>query len=240
MQLSFDAADRLVELVEARHGPVAAEDAARELYALRHVPAGLARSLLADVVDGDARLAWRGGSVGLAAPPGAALALEDATYVVFDLETTGLSPGSSAICEIGAVRVRGLELEERFETLVNPRRPLPPPIAALTGIDPGALRGRASGRACGAPLPRVRRRRRARRPQRPLRHGLPRPRGRAADGPAGCLARRRHGLARAAAARGPSEARRPRLARVLLRHGDETLPPRARRLGGDGGDPARR
>ena len=141
MQLSFDAADRLVELVEARRGPVPAEDAARALYALRHVPAGLARSLLTDVVDGDARLAWRGASVGLAAPPGAALPLEDATYVVFDLETTGLSPGSSAICEIGAVRVRGLELEERFETLVNPRRPLPAPIAALTGIDPGSLRG---------------------------------------------------------------------------------------------------
>ncbi len=141
MQLSFDAADRLVELVEARHGPVPAEDAARSLYALRHVPAGLARSLLADVVEGDARLAWRGGSVGLAAPAGVALALEDATYVVFDLETTGLSPGTSAICEIGAVRVRGLELAERFETLVNPRRPLPAPIAALTGIDPRALRG---------------------------------------------------------------------------------------------------
>ena len=141
MQLSFDAADRLVELIQARHGPVPAEDAAQALYALRHVPVGLARSLLADVVEGDARLAWRGSSVGLAAAPGAATPLESATYVVFDLETTGLSPGSSAICEIGAVRVRGLELEERFETLVNPRRPLPAPIAALTGIDPRALRG---------------------------------------------------------------------------------------------------
>jgi DNA polymerase III epsilon subunit family exonuclease len=141
MQLSFDAADRLVELVEARRGPVAAEDAARELYALRHVPAGLARSLLADVVDGDARLAWRGASVGLADPPGSELKVEAATYVVFDLETTGLSPASSAICEIGAVRVRGLELEATFETLVNPRRPLPGPIAALTGIDGTALRG---------------------------------------------------------------------------------------------------
>ena len=141
MQLSFEAADRLVELVQARRGPVPAEDAAQALYALRHVPVGLARSLLADVVDGDARLSWRGSSVGLADPSGAALAVEQATYVVFDLETTGLSPGSSAICEIGAVRVRGLELEERFETLVNPRRPLPAPIAALTGIDPGKLRG---------------------------------------------------------------------------------------------------
>ena len=141
MQLSFDAADRLVELVEARHGPVPAEDAARALYALRHVPAGLARSLLSDVVEGDARLAWRGASVGLAAPPGAELALEAATYVVVDLETTGLSPRTDAICEIGAVRVQALELGERFETLVNPRRPLPAPIAALTGIDPNALRG---------------------------------------------------------------------------------------------------
>lgn len=145
MQLAFDSADRLVELVEARHGAVPAEDAARALYALRHVPAGLARSLLADVVDGDARLAWRGGSVGLAQPlgqpAGSALAVEEATYVVFDLETTGLSAASSSICEIGAVRVRGLELEDRFETLVDPRRPLPAPIAALTGIDPRALRG---------------------------------------------------------------------------------------------------
>ena len=141
MQLSFDAADRLVELVEARHGPVPAEAAAQALYALRHVPAGLARSLLSDVVEGDARLAWCGASVGLAGPLGAALALETATYVVVDLETTGLSPATAAICEIGAVRVRGLELGERFETLVNPRRPLPAPIAALTGIDPCALRG---------------------------------------------------------------------------------------------------
>ena len=140
MQLSFDAADRLVDLVRARRGPVAAEDAARELYALRHVPAGMARSLLADVVDGDARLAWRGASVGLAAPPGSELRVEEATYVVFDLETTGLSPGASAICEIGAVRVRALALEATFETLVNPRRPLPAPVAALTGIDGNVLR----------------------------------------------------------------------------------------------------
>ena len=35
MQLAFDSADRLVELVEARHGPVPAEDAARALFALR-------------------------------------------------------------------------------------------------------------------------------------------------------------------------------------------------------------
>ncbi len=118
------------------------EDAARTLFALRHVPLGLARELLTEVVEGDARLAWRGGAaVGLADPPGARTLLEQATYVVVDLETTGLRPGAAGICEIGAVRVRGLELAETFETLVNPRRPLPAPIAALTGIEPAALRG---------------------------------------------------------------------------------------------------
>ena len=145
MQLAFDAADRLVELVEFRRGPVAAEDAARHLYALRHVPVGLARELLADVVEGDSRLAWRGAHVGLADPPGATLAVELATYVVVDLETTGLSPGRSSICEIGAVRVRGLELEERFETLVNPRRPLPPPIASADRDRPAVAARRAAG-----------------------------------------------------------------------------------------------
>jgi len=140
MQLAFDSADRLVELVQASRGPVPLEDAARTLFALRHVPVGLARELLADVVEGDTRLAWRGAAVGLADPPGAVTPLEHATYVVVDLETTGLRPGSAGICEIGAVRIQELELGAAFETLVNLRRPLPAPISALTGIEPASLR----------------------------------------------------------------------------------------------------
>ena len=69
MQLTFDAADRLVELVQARRGPVAPEDAAHVLFALERAPAALARSLLEDVVEGDARLAWLGARVGLTDPP---------------------------------------------------------------------------------------------------------------------------------------------------------------------------
>jgi DNA polymerase III epsilon subunit family exonuclease len=142
VQLTFDAADRLVELIEARRGPVAADVAARALFALPSAPTALARSLLDDVVSLDARLAWRGGAMlGLADPPGAEVLLEDATFVVFDLETTGLRPGQARICEIGAQRVHALELHETFETLVDPGVPLPAPVAALTGIRPGALRG---------------------------------------------------------------------------------------------------
>src|SRR5437588_443445 len=140
MQLRLDAADRLVELVEERRGPVYAEEAARRLFGLRHVPAGMARSLLEDAVAADARLAWSGDSVRLATPPGHDLPLERATYVVVDLETTGLRPGTCRICEIGAVRVRELELGETFQTLANPGIALGRAVASLTGLRDRELR----------------------------------------------------------------------------------------------------
>jgi DNA polymerase-3 subunit epsilon len=141
MQLRLDAADRLVELVEEQRGPVLADEAARRLFALRHAPVALARSLLTDVVAADARLAWNGDAVGLAEPPGAGLLLEDAAYVVVDLETTGLRPGQSGICEIGAVRLRGFEVDGEFETLVDPGLPIAAGASAVTGLRNDHLRG---------------------------------------------------------------------------------------------------
>jgi DNA polymerase III epsilon subunit family exonuclease len=141
VQLRLDSADRLVELVEERRGPVAAEDAARLVLKLgSSIPVGLARSLLDEAVRDDARLRWSGDLVALAAAPGEELLLEQATFVVFDLETTGLRPGTARPCEIGAVRVRSLELEERFQTLTNPGARLQPAIAALTGLRDEELR----------------------------------------------------------------------------------------------------
>lgn len=141
MQLRLDAADRLVELVEERRGPVAADEAARQVLRLgAPVPVGLARSLLDEAVRSDARLRWAGDLVRLAAAPGEELLLEQATFVVFDLETTGLRPGTARPCEIGAVRVQGLELTERFQTLANPGVRLQPAISALTGLRDAELR----------------------------------------------------------------------------------------------------
>ena len=141
MQLRLDAADRLVELVEEQRGPVLAEEAARRLFALRQAPVALARSLLAEVVETDTRLAWNGDAVALAEPPGATLLLEDATYVVVDLETTGLRPGQSGICEIGAVRLCGFEVDAEFQTLVDPGLPIAAGVSALTGLRNDQLRG---------------------------------------------------------------------------------------------------
>lgn len=59
--------------------------------------------------------------------------LED-TYVVFDIETTGLSAIKNKIIEIGAVKVEGGKIKERFSTFVNPRTPIPYEIEKLTSI----------------------------------------------------------------------------------------------------------
>ena len=140
MQLSFDAADRLVELIHARRGAVSSEEAARALFALERAPATLAHSLLVDVVEGDARLDWRGTRVALADGTESDTLIEDAELVVFDLETTGLSAARDRMCEIGAVRIKALQLEETFETLVRPGVALPPTIVRLTGLRDAELR----------------------------------------------------------------------------------------------------
>ena len=54
--------------------------------------------------------------------------------VAIDLETTGLSPDSDEIIEVGAVRFQDDRVLEVFQTNVNPYRPLPRFIQELTGI----------------------------------------------------------------------------------------------------------
>ncbi len=55
-------------------------------------------------------------------------------FVVFDIETTGFSPVTNQIIEIGAVKISEGKIVDRFSTFVNPRVPIPYEIEKLTGI----------------------------------------------------------------------------------------------------------
>ena len=56
------------------------------------------------------------------------------SFVVFDIETTGLSPQTCQITEIGAVRFVKSQVTEKFSRFVNPGVPIPDEIVKLTGI----------------------------------------------------------------------------------------------------------
>ncbi|MGZ4107471.1 MAG: exonuclease domain-containing protein, partial [Tumebacillaceae bacterium] len=56
------------------------------------------------------------------------------TYVVFDLETTGLRTAFDHIIEVGAVRVVGGQITDTFQRLINPGVKLPAFIKELTGL----------------------------------------------------------------------------------------------------------
>ena len=58
-------------------------------------------------------------------------------FVIFDLETTGLSPNAHEIIQIAGVRICGRRLvpEETFSTYVRPQRAIPRIISEITGIE---------------------------------------------------------------------------------------------------------
>jgi DNA polymerase III subunit epsilon len=138
VQLALDGLDRLVASLEEQ-GSLPAVEAARLLFASRSISVGLASSLLTEVCADDSRIVCTGATVSLAGAPDPLL--EEAEFVVFDLETTGLSAQTNRICEVGAVRVRALELADCFQSLVDPGVPLPRPVARLTGLHDRQLRG---------------------------------------------------------------------------------------------------
>ncbi len=113
--------------------PVTPEEVARELFSPLHNGDARARARVEGLVADDPRFLWdETGSLRTA--DAAALSLDDAPFVVFDVETTGSSAKEGAITEIGALKVVRGQVVDEFATLINPGRPIQPFVVRLTGI----------------------------------------------------------------------------------------------------------
>jgi DNA polymerase-3 subunit epsilon len=60
--------------------------------------------------------------------------IEQASFVVCDVETTGLSPQRESIIEIALVKIENLKITDKFSTLLNPQKFIPNHITEMTGI----------------------------------------------------------------------------------------------------------
>lgn len=77
------------------------------------------------------------------------LNLMDMTYVVFDLETTGLYPNSGdSIIEIGAVKIKNGKIIDRYDELINPGIPLSEEIIKITCITDSMLKDKRNEEEC--------------------------------------------------------------------------------------------
>ncbi len=125
----------------ARLGWTSDADGMREAYVLSlTVPGATTHAAAAprpEFYDFDlARLKPAGGALGTRR-------LSALSYVVFDLETTGLDTANDEIVSVGAVRVLGTRIlgGESHTTLVDPGRPIPPASTVFHGIDDKAVAG---------------------------------------------------------------------------------------------------
>lgn len=67
--------------------------------------------------------------------------IDDALFAFIDVETTGLSPRTSRICEVALVCSRGGAVLEHFSSLVDPGLPIPPEASGIHGITDEMVRG---------------------------------------------------------------------------------------------------
>jgi DNA polymerase III subunit epsilon len=150
---------RARDLLLARREPLAREEIARHIFGSggTSLPGGMAKAWtgLVEQLLGPSALFVREADDrwSLAEWEVAARGLDEAEFVVLDVETTGLAPARHRVIEIGAVLVKGGAVAASFQSLVQPERHIPQFITKFTGI---SARMVARAPKASAVLPRLR------------------------------------------------------------------------------------
>ena len=116
MHVAVPAIDRLVDAIDCG-GALSLTDAARIVFAAETFSSALAARLLPPLLERDTRCLVVGDVVIPAVEDDPTI--DDAVFIVLDLETTGLVAGRSSICEIGAVALEQGAISRTFETIVS-------------------------------------------------------------------------------------------------------------------------
>ena len=124
-----------IDLLTCSGGRAAASEIVDAVFKLSHIDDELAGLLVADLIRNDRRFKIvENNTVELLADDSQSRQLKDLDFVVVDVEATGAKMPPNRLIELGAYRIRGGRIVDKFMSLVNPEIPIPRFVASLTGI----------------------------------------------------------------------------------------------------------
>lgn len=124
-----------IDLLTGSGGRAAASEIVDAVFKLSHIDDELAGLLVADLIRNDRRFKIvENNTVELLEDDSHLRLLKELDFVVVDVEATGAKTPPNRLIELGAYRIRGGRIVDKFVTLVNPEIPIPRFVATLTGI----------------------------------------------------------------------------------------------------------
>jgi DNA polymerase III epsilon subunit family exonuclease len=123
-----------IDLLNSSGGRAPATEIVDAVFKLSHIDDELAGLLVADLIRNDRRFKISDNTVELLADDSHSRLLKDLEFVVVDVEATGAKTPPNRLIELGAYKIRGQRIVDKFHSLVNPEIPIPRFVAALTGI----------------------------------------------------------------------------------------------------------
>jgi DNA polymerase III epsilon subunit family exonuclease len=124
-----------IDLLNCSGGRAAASAIVDVVFKLSHIDDELAGLLVADLIRNDRRFKIIDkNTVELQQDDSQTRQLKDLDFVVVDVEATGAKTPPNRLIELGAYRIRGRRIVDKFLSLVNPEIPIPRFVASLTGI----------------------------------------------------------------------------------------------------------
>ena len=130
-----------IDLLTCSGGRAAASEIVDAVFKLSHIDDELAGLLVADLIRNDRRFKIiENNTVELLQDDSHLRLLKDLDFVVVDVEATGAKTPPNRLIELGAFRIRGARIVDKFHSLVNPEIPIPRFVASLTGISNDMVR----------------------------------------------------------------------------------------------------